>query len=87
MGTVERHPLMTGKKKSINKKQCETFLTNNMDSCVYKSVSVQVCLRHHGHMTNTKFCVRCITHKMVNLDDADDHVDGDDNSEDDEEDI
>lgn len=38
-------------------------------------------------MTNTKFCVQCITHKMVNKDDANDHVDGDDNSEDDEEDV
>ena len=38
-------------------------------------------------MTNTKFCVWCIKLKMVNLDDADDHVDGDDNSEDDEEDV
>ena len=58
-----------------------------MNSCVYKSVSVQVCSRQHGHMTNTKFCVWCIKLNMVNLDDADDHVDGDDNSEDDDEDV
>lgn len=58
-----------------------------MNSCVFKSVSVQVSLRQHGHITNTKFDMWCIKNKMVQLDDADDHVDGDDNSEDGEEDV